>query len=136
MYVATYLFCQILSQCVLLGNTTPKLSDLQKDIVPKYAARWRDLGIQLNIPIYTLDIIAKDNANDREHARSCCRGMLNKWIETNTEATWNELHEAIANLPVLSGDESSKRKEVIIFQNFYCIYLLTNVRINNYSYLR
>ena len=62
--------------------------------------------------------------------------MLNKWIETNTEATWNELHEAIANLPVLSGDESSKRKEVIIFQNFYCIYLLTNVRINNYSYLR
>ena len=40
--------------------------------------------------------------------------MLNKWIETNTEATWNELHEAIANLPVLSGDESSKRKEIII----------------------
>ena len=47
--------------------------------------------------------------------------MLNKWIETNTEATWNELHEAIANLPVLSDDESSKRKEVIIFQNLYCI---------------
>ena len=38
--------------------------------------------------------------------------MLNKWVEANTEATWNELHEAIANLPVLSGDESSKRKEV------------------------
>ena len=114
MYVATYMFYQILSQCALLGNTTPKLSDLQKDIVPQYAARWRDLGIQLNIPIHTLDIIAADNVHHREHARSCCRCMLNKWIETNTEATWNELHEAIANLPVLSDDESSKRKEVII----------------------
>ena len=30
--------------------------------MPKYAARWKDLGIQLSIDAYTLDAIAVNNA--------------------------------------------------------------------------
>lgn len=111
---------------VSIGDTTPQLSDLQTKIIPQYAARWRDLGVQLDITTNSLDIIAANNVHHREYVNSCCRDMLIKWIEIDTEATWNKLHNAIVKLPLLSGDKSSKRKTLIILINLSIIlfYLL------------
>ena len=104
---------------VSLGNATPNLLDLHREIISQYAVRWRALGTQLNISTNSLDIIEANNSHHREHVRTCCRDMLIKWIETDTEATWNKLHKAIAHLPPLSDDKSSKCKNVIVVRDLY-----------------
>ena len=77
------------------GNRKPELLELHRHIVPKYAARWRDLGVQLKMPTHYLDTIAEDNANRTEYSKQCCKAMLQKWIQTTPNATWNMLQTAI-----------------------------------------
>ena len=55
-YLATYQYILIL----FILDEVPELSDLNKIIVPKYAARWKDLGIELKIPLYYLEAIEVD----------------------------------------------------------------------------
>ena len=79
----------------LLDNKKIEISELHRSIVPKYAARWKDLGIQLKIPENHLDIIEADNKKSQE----CCKAMLQKWMEITPDVTWNMLQKAISNLP-------------------------------------
>ena len=90
------------------GNRKPELSELHRQIVPKYAARWRDLGVQLKIPINYLDEIAEDNANRPSCSRKCCKAMLQKWMEITPNATWDMLHSAIDCFNSLSCNGNSE----------------------------
>ena len=82
----------------LIGNKKLEISELHRSIVPKYAARWKDLGIQLKIPEYHLDAIAADNKNSQSFSRECCKAVLKKWMEITPDATWNMLQKAINDL--------------------------------------
>ena len=92
----------------VLQNTTPEFSDLYRNIVPKYAARWKDLGIQLKLPVHNLDVIAIDHVNHPSYSEECCKAMLKKWMQVNFKPTWDELYQAIDGLPLLSDDGNSK----------------------------
>ena len=83
----------------MIGNKTPEISELHRAIVPKYAARWEDLGIQLKIPEHHLDTIAANNKNSKSYCQDCCKAMLKKWMEITPKATWSMLQKAINNLP-------------------------------------
>ena len=82
----------------LLGCNRPLLKDLYKFVVPSVADRWRDIGVQLLYPtlvdIRTLDVIAADHQNS---VKECCRKMFEKWLETQIDASWKQLLEAISN---------------------------------------
>ena len=93
------------------GNRKPDVSELHKHIVPKYATRWRDLGVQLKLPISHLDEIAEDNANRPSCSRKCCKAMLQKWMKITPNATWDMLHSAIDCLSDLSHDGNSESME-------------------------
>jgi len=82
----------------ILGNTIPELSDISRYIVPKYAARWKDLGVELKLPTYHLDAIAVNYVNHPWYSQECCRAMLQKWLEITPKPTWNILQKAIATL--------------------------------------
>ena len=82
----------------LIDNEKPEISELHGSIVPKYAARWKDLGIQLKIPEHHLDTIAADNKNSQSYSKECCKAMLKKWMEITPDATWNMLQKAIDDL--------------------------------------
>ena len=82
----------------MIGNGKPEISELHRSIVPKYAARWKDLGIQLKIPEHHLDTIAANNRNSQSFCQDCCKTMLKKWMEISPYATWNTLQKAIDNL--------------------------------------
>ena len=63
-------------------------------MVNNVAAKWRDLGVQLLRPDQEtmLDIIAANHPHD---VVSCCKRVLEKWLDTTTDATWNELIRAL-----------------------------------------
>ena len=80
------------------GSGRPEVSELHRHITRKYAARWRDLGVQLKIPQYHLDTIAADNTNHPSYSEQCCKAMLQKWMEITPNATWSVLQMAIDSL--------------------------------------
>ena len=94
----------------IIGNATPKLLDLQRDYVPKYAARWKDLGIQLSIDVNTLDVIAVNKVNHPNFCQQCCLAMFQRWLEITPEASWDLLQKAIDDLPLITYDRISKSK--------------------------
>ena len=72
----------------------PEVSELHRHIVPKYAAKWRDLGVQLKIPEHHLNTIAVNNTNHPFYSEQCCKAMLQKWMEITPDATWSILQMA------------------------------------------
>ena len=73
----------------------PSDSDLKlelKDVVlaVKEVAEWYDLGLQLGLPDATLALIAQHP--DYEGHR---RMMLSKWLQSDTEASWEKLAKAL-----------------------------------------
>ena len=84
----------------MIGNKTSEISELYRFIVPKYAARWKDLGIQLKIPEYYLDTIAANNNHSQSYCQDCCKAVLKKWMDITPNATWNMLQKAIGDLPI------------------------------------
>ena len=80
------------------GSGKPEVSELHRYIVPKYAGRWRDLGIQLKIPEHHLNTIAVNNTNHPFYSEQCCKVMLQKWMEITPDATWSILQMAIGCL--------------------------------------
>ena len=84
---------------VFLGDRKLQMLELSKNVVPKYAAVWRDLGMQLKIPSERLDAIAVNHGNHPHFAQQCCTAVLRKWLDITPNATWNMLRQAIDSLP-------------------------------------
>ena len=77
-----------------VGSDRPSLKDLYDHVVNKIAHKWRNLGVQLLRPDQenVLNIIEAVHPHDDV---SCCKRLLEKWLETTTDATWNELIRAL-----------------------------------------
>ena len=82
------------------GNECPQEKYLNRHVVKKVAAAcayqpdvWRELGIELlgQDGIAELDVI-KANSTD---VAKCCSNMLSLWLQRKTEASWNQLIEAL-----------------------------------------
>ena len=80
---------------IFIGNKRPTLRDLYKYVVPKYAHKWRYLGVLLHFDQAELDIIFSYFRNDSEE---CCRSLLSRWLERNRFVSWDELFSAIDDL--------------------------------------
>ncbi|XP_065900894.1 uncharacterized protein [Dysidea avara] len=55
---------------------------------------WRQLGVQLNVANHLLRIIEKNHPNDCE---GCCSKMLQEWLDSNSNASWEVLTDILAN---------------------------------------
>ena len=75
-----------------LVNSTPKLKDLYERITPYYASDWRVIGTLLGLPSGELKAI---EAGYPTNVKWCCNQMLEKWLETDTTASWNKLYSVI-----------------------------------------
>ena len=81
-----------------LGSDRPLLRDLHNHRVVRNAAdKWRDLGVRL-LPrdlSKELDIIEANHPHD---VVRCCECVLEKWLDTSTDATWDQLIEALKQI--------------------------------------
>ena len=84
------IFIQVSIDCII-GSDRPSLRSLHDHVVNSVAGKWKDLGVQL-LPPEMVDIIAEDHPHD---VVSCCKCVLKKWLDTTTDATWNQLIKAL-----------------------------------------
>ena len=77
-----------------VGSDRPSLKNLNDHVVNNVAHKWRDLGEQLLQPDQEtmLDIIEADQPSD---VVSCCKRFFKKWRDTTTNATWDQLIQAL-----------------------------------------
>ena len=101
----------------------PELSELYRDIVPQYAAKWRDLGVQLKIPVNRLDSIAVNHTNHPQYSEQCCKAVLQKWMEITPNPRWTVLQKAIDGLSGLSIEGSSESKRVVMISVCCLVYM-------------
>ena len=123
---------------VTIGDKPVELSELYRDIVPKYAARWRDLGVHLKIPIYHLDTIAVNNTHHPSYSEQCCKAVLHKWIQITPNPTQSVLQKAIDCLPSLFHDDNSesmyiRNNVVIIIRKYSCMYVCVKGTVRHYQ---
>ena len=74
------------------------MKDLNKHVIPLVATRWYDLGLELLETRHEreLEIIETNHSND---AVKCCRKMLSKWLESQSDsASWDQLIQAVKNI--------------------------------------
>jgi len=83
-----------------IGKSRPKLKDLYKHITPLYPAHWKDIGIYLDMEVEQLQIIQADHPNDSSKS---CKVLWEKWLEYNSDATWEKLFGAIKYVDLSSS---------------------------------
>ena len=74
-----------------VGEDQPTLKDLYIHVSQKVVGKWKDIGV-LFLDSATLKVIEKDHPQD---VMECCKCMLEKWLETKPDASWNQLLEAL-----------------------------------------
>ena len=88
-------------------NSKPTKIKLLNHVVPHVTPQWYLLGLNLlkEDQESQLDIIKSNHAGDNQ---TCCMEMFWCWLSTNTEASWEQLVEALRSpfvkLPVVAAD--------------------------------
>ena len=100
----------MLTEYLLLVKTRPAPKNLQQYITPRYATSWKEIGIQLDLTNETLSIIQEDNPRN---ARRCCNAMLMKWLEADSNASWQKLFTAIDKCTEQLNDQGNVFHKVI-----------------------
>ena len=72
------------------------MKDINRYVTRKYAVDWKDIGIELDLELATLDTIEKDHPLQSE---DCFQAMIDKWLRlTGDNATWKALEVALTNV--------------------------------------
>ena len=81
-------------------NTTPQMKDLCRHITPRYALKWKVIGILLGLPIEKLNKLEDD---EMFKAEPCCTAMLIQWLKDDATASWGKLFNAIQSSATISS---------------------------------
>lgn len=79
----------------------PKLKDVFGELLP-LAAKWKNIGVLLDIPVHILDKIQ----SDEDGVDNCLREMLSQWQKLVDLPTWKDLADAVDKI------DKQKSKEI------------------------
>jgi len=71
------------------------MKHLNRYVTKKYAADWKDIGIELGLELDVLDIIERDNP---QRSVACFQKTLDKWLKLTPTVTWKTLEVALTNV--------------------------------------
>ena len=71
------------------------MRDLHRYVTKKYVADWKDIGLELNLPLDTLKAI---RINHPHRVEDCCEDVLDRWLKSTPNATWRMLEVALTNV--------------------------------------
>ena len=107
-YVDMIMFLNCYSHILFYSvNSKPTKNEILDHVVPHVTPRWYVLGLKLlkKDQETQLDIIKLNHAGDNQ---MCCMEMFWYWLSTNTDASWQQLVEAlrspVVKLPVVAAD--------------------------------
>ena len=69
--------------------------NINNHVVQMWAPKWRKLSAKLNIQQHLMDIIECNHPNDCE---TCCSKMFSGWLDTNPDASWEDIINAVDSL--------------------------------------
>ena len=97
----------------IVGHLKPTHKLLLNHVIPKVAAKWHELGIELydDAHVAHLEIIEKQHSNDIVRA---CTEMLNYWGTTYTNATWDKLIKALRAPGLLLNTHAKNIMEEVV----------------------
>ena len=78
------------------------MRDLNRYVVEQQAAQWERLGLELGLNDYHIANISKDNEHNPNRSVTCCREMLQKWLDMDPSATWSKLDDAVEKVKSLA----------------------------------
>ena len=82
-----------------IGNSRPLLKDLYEHVVPVIADKWKDIGMRLlDSDLLEQRVLKVVEADHRNNVEECCKIIFDKWLDTQKEATWNQVIKAIENI--------------------------------------
>ena len=95
------------------------MRDLNKHVIPLVATRWHDLGLELLETTLKhereLEIIETNYRND---VSTCCRKMLSKWLESQSDsASWDQLIQAVKNIEL--NNVANDIEQLLLLQGEY-----------------
>ena len=76
-------------------TSKPTRKELLNHVIPQYASVWKKIGRQLGLSDSAIAIIEQDHS--AADVQRCCHGMFSKWLEMNTDASWQKLFAVIDN---------------------------------------
>ena len=91
-----------------MHSARPCLKDLQNEITLYYAAHWTVIGIQLGIHS---GLIQGIQASIPADAFRCCNKMLEIWLDTDCDATWDKVYRAIKCPGVTKANSNSQQED-------------------------
>ena len=106
---------------IAVHSARPLLKDLQNNITPYYAAHWTVIGTQLGIHSGILQGIQASYPAD---AFRCCNKMLEIWLDTDCNATWDKIYKAIES-PGVTKANLNLQQDNGMFRIIVCNYLCT-----------
>ena len=104
---------------VCIESPKPKLAEICRHIRDEAACRWRDLGLNLAVPVPQLDIIHMNHSHD---IQSCCTEMFSYWLQADTEASWRKLIIAFKNMGLNSLANKIKTEILLGTYAYICSY--------------
>ena len=78
-----------------IGEDKPMLRDLLFHVIPQYAARWKEIGMELELKDYHMKNIDLDNQYHPHRTTQCFRCVLEQWLRETSSPTWGKLDDAI-----------------------------------------
>ena len=87
--------CKLYYVLCCTENTVPTMGDISRYVTVTYAVAWKDIGIELGLELLILTGIERDHSLQNT---VCFQVMIEKWIESNINATWRTLEVALTNV--------------------------------------
>ena len=103
-------------------DAATSLKDLYNTVAIQYASKWEQLGLQLGLEHYHIANITKDNAHNPDQSVTCCRNVLEKWLQTDPSPTWGKLNDVIKSLttaPAILSSTDHKGKSILLLLIYY-----------------
>ena len=79
----------------IVEDDRPSGKDLNTHVIPFTATRWKDLGEVLLRPDLAENELKIIEANYPHDVKERCKQMLNKWRDTDKDANWKQLIDAL-----------------------------------------
>ena len=105
-------------------------SSALKDLVKlPVAAEWKQLGVQLGVPIHTLDEIQANHEHSPNFAQECLSDMFTWWLKNGRDTTYERLECGLRDVGETrlaqqfhqQRSNSSGEQIRIIFKTMVCI---------------
>ena len=77
---------------------TIPLSTLKDLVKLPVAAEWQQLGMQLGVPIYTLDEIQANHEHSPNFAKKCLSHMFTWWLNNGHDVTYERLERGLRDI--------------------------------------